>query len=118
MGLLSASEILAADDWPQEHVTCPEWGGSVRLRAMSEADHRKFNETYWNEDGTVKDEFKESSKIVAAWVLWSAVDENNNRIFTQEQLDDLSNKYEAPLLRCCLAARRVNGAGLQEESKN
>lgn len=32
---LSAAEILNADDLNEEDVECPEWGGKVRVRALS-----------------------------------------------------------------------------------
>lgn len=115
MGLLSSSEILAANDWPTEDVDCPEWGGSVRVRSMSAAAVQEFNEKYFGEDGKAKPEY--DGKMLAAWVLWSTVDEAGNRLFTEEQLDDLSKKFEKPLLRVFQAARRVNGE-LEDAAKN
>ena len=35
MSLLSKAAILAADDLPTIDIAVPEWGGSVRIRALT-----------------------------------------------------------------------------------
>lgn len=108
MGFLTAEEILSAE-WPTEVVSCPEWGGDIRFRAMSAKDYVAFQDRYYGDDGKVKPEY--DGKMIAAWVLASAVDESGGRLFTEEQLDRLSEAYQPPLYRCFEASRRVNGEG-------
>ena len=42
MSLLSAAEILAADDLPTEDVEVSEWNGTVRVRALTGAERDKL----------------------------------------------------------------------------
>jgi len=43
MSLLSREQILAQRPWPSEEVEVPEWGGSVRVRALSASEMDAFN---------------------------------------------------------------------------
>lgn len=114
MGFLSAESILSAE-WPSEIVSCPEWGGDIRVRAMSAADIVAFQERYYDDDGKAKPEYE--GKMVAAWVMACAVDENNAKLFTEDQLSRLAESFRPPLFRCFQAARRVNGEGDDEPKK-
>jgi hypothetical protein len=114
VALLTAEAVLSAE-WPSEIVSCPEWGGDVRVRAMSAADFSAFHLKFYDEDGKAKPEYQ--GKMIAAWVLACAVNEQNENLFTEEQLDRLSEAFQPPLYRCFLAARRVNGEGDDEPKK-
>lgn len=114
MGLLTAEAILSAE-WPSETVSCPEWGGAIRVRAMSAADFSAFHAKFYDEEGKAKPEYQ--GKMIAAWVLACAVDEGNQRLFTEEQLEQLAGAFQVPLYRCFEAARRVNGEGDGEPKK-
>lgn len=54
--MLSAEEILAADDRPEMVVEVPEWGGSVKIKALSLGQFRDVQEKA--EDGVEQDEHK------------------------------------------------------------
>jgi len=114
VGFLTAEEILSAE-WPCEVVACPEWGGDVRMRAMSAAEMVAFNDKYYGKDGKAFPEYE--GKMIAAWVLASAVNEENGKLFTEESLEKLSQTFQPPLYRCFLAARRVNGEGDDQPKK-
>jgi len=43
-GLLSRDDILKADDLRDDYVDVPEWGGRVRVRAMTGAERQEFDE--------------------------------------------------------------------------
>lgn len=42
MTTISKDAILAADDLPTENVDCPEWGGTVTVRTMTQAEYDDF----------------------------------------------------------------------------
>lgn len=116
MGLLSKSEILAADDLKHEDVPVPQWGGSVRIRVMT---------------GTERDEFRSQlashgqdipvAVFSAALVAAAAIDEAGNRLFTMEDVTALQAKSAASLDWPAAVAMRLNGLGgkaIEDAAKN
>jgi hypothetical protein len=51
MSLLTAEQILASRPWPTEEVEVPEWGGSVRVRALSATEIDAFNASIVQQNG-------------------------------------------------------------------
>lgn len=43
MSLLSREQILTSRPWPTEELEVPEWGGSVRVKALSASEMDAFN---------------------------------------------------------------------------
>jgi hypothetical protein len=101
--LLTADEILQAEDIITMEVDVPEWGGSVKLRSLSGADAMRFIEAVGKKAGSAVD-------IVAL----CAVDDAGNPLFTEEQWDKLKTKSLRAILRLQRAALEING--LTEES--
>lgn len=108
--ILSAAEILAADDLQTVDVEVPEWGGVVRLRSLTGEEISKII------DATSQRGADRALQIVAL----CAIDEKGATLFTSEQLADLQKKNLKVLLRLQTAAMRLNDldAGGEAEAKN
>ena len=101
--ILSANQILAAEDYVQRVVSVPEWGGHVIIKGLSGNERDKF-ETELSDGGKVST-IGLRAKLVAA----CAVDSTGQTIFTADQVDALGKKAAAPLDRCFTVARELNG---------
>ena len=98
--MLSAQEILDAEDIVETVVYVPEWKGSVRLRSMTAAEAEAF----------VREVEVAKDKHGAARVLaWSAVDDEGNKLFTAEDIEKLRAKSFGAIVRLQKEALRING---------
>ena len=111
MNLLSREQIIGADDRKTEDVPVPEWGGVVRVRALSGAERDAY------EAGIVQLR-GDGSKVVSLQnlrgrlVSLACVDEEGNRLFTDEDAIALGDKSASALERVFDVARNL--AGLSE----
>jgi hypothetical protein len=96
---LSASEIMDAKDIETIDVDVPEWGGFVRLRALSGEDALKFVEM------VQKDSSGAAMKIVAL----CAIDDRGEPLFSLDQVEQLKRKSMKALMRLQKEALRLNG---------
>jgi hypothetical protein len=104
--ILTAAEILGADDLPSEDVAVPEWGGSVRVRTMTGAERDAFELaiTTARSAGRVGD-------VRARLVAMAAVDADGKLLFTAADVAKLSKKSSRALDRVFAVASRLNGLG-------
>lgn len=100
MALLDRSAILAAPDLPTEEVEVPEWGGSVRLRGLTQGALSTIRTTT---DGASADAF------MLAVLVPSLVDATNVPLFGDPQ--ELTGKSPEVLNRLFAIAARLNGFG-------
>jgi len=111
MALLSRDAILAADDHEYEVVPCPEWGGEVRLRSLTGAERDAYEQSLVQTRGKSREMNLRNAR--AKLVALCAVDENGNRLFSDQDVAALGRKNAKPLDRLFDAARRL--AGLSED---
>jgi len=98
---LTASEILEAQDAQSIDVLIPEWGDKyVRLRSLSAEEALSFV-------AAIKDGKRDESSIRI--VALTAVNENNERLFTEEHIQLLKTKNFRAILRLQEAAMNLNG---------
>jgi hypothetical protein len=88
MALLTAQQILDAQDLRTEDVKIEEWGGSVRIREISAADAEAAKEAA-GEDG---------KRLFLEMIARCVVDEQGQPSFTREQADGLLKKSNRPLM--------------------
>lgn len=106
MDLLSRDQILGATDLKTEDVDVPEWGGIVRVRALTGVERDSF------ETGMV--EIRGASRrmnlanIRARLVALTAVDAEGNRLFTDSDVAELGKKSGAALNRVWETARKLS----------
>lgn len=85
--LLSAAEILAADDLQTERVSVPAWGGDVLVKGLSLAEHSRIKREASDEEGMLDEE-----KMQALILVTALVDEAGAPAFTHEQAEALAQK--------------------------
>ena len=119
MAILNRDAIRAASDITTETVEVPEWGGSVLVRGLTGAQRDRF------EAGMV--EMRKGklapklSNVRAQLVALSLVDEQGQRMFSQDDVEMLGNKSCAALQRIWDVARRLSGLSdedVEELTKN
>lgn len=99
MGYLSREAILAADDIPTDDVEVPEWGGTVRIRALSGTDRDRMEaDIVGNGKKPKMDNLR--AKVVAA----SVIDEEGHKMFAESDVVALGRKSAAALGRVFDAA--------------
>lgn len=110
MALLSADEILAADDRRYEIVPVSEWGGEVRVRSLTGRERDNFELSL--SDGK-KGETKENFR--ARLVALCAVDADGKPLFTnKQQVIMLGNKSVSALQRVFDKCNEMNGFSEQD----
>ncbi|KPK67836.1 MAG: hypothetical protein AMJ84_12280 [Acidithiobacillales bacterium SM23_46] len=111
MGILSKEQILQADDLRREAVVVPDWDGSVFVQTMTGIDRDAF-ELSLTKDGKASIE-NMRAKLCARTI----VDENGNRLFTEDDVEALGKKSGTALDRIFEVAQRLNGIGADAMEK-
>lgn len=105
--LLTRDDILKAQDLPTERVSCPEWGGEVIVRGLTGAERDAF------EQGIVETRGKNTrmnlKNIRARLVALTVVDEQGNRLFSDDDVEPLGRKSATALNRVFEVAQRLSG---------
>lgn len=113
MALLSAEEILNADDRRYEIVAVPEWGGEVRLRSLTGRERDAFEASLQDRKGKSVKENVENFR--ARQVALCAVDAEGKLLFTnKQQVVMLGNKSVAALQRVFNKCNEMNGFSEQD----
>jgi len=111
MELLTREAILAAQDITTEDVACPEWGGTVRIKAPTGAERDEFEQKISRRTG--KKVVADLKNIRARTVAKFAVNDTGARLFTDADVIGLGQKSGAALDRCFTAWMKL--AGMTEE---
>lgn len=119
MALLTKEQIIASEDLKYEDVEVPEWGGSVRVTAMSGTARDAFDDTLVKVVGekVEQDLGNYRAKVCAACI----VGEDGNRMFSAKEVAVLGRKSSAALGRVFDVADRLNGLSarsVEAEAKN
>lgn len=116
---LTREEILAKTDLPYEDAEVPEWGGWVRIRALSGKQRDAIEASIVEMNGTKRTVNLQNyrAKIVSA----SLVDVDGNRLFTEKDVVALGNTSAASLNKAFTIARLISGitdTDVEESVKN
>lgn len=107
MGLLTRDQIRAAQDVVHETVEVPEWGGSVRVKALNGAERDAFEASLTQQKGK---QFKMNMQNVRARLArLTCVDEKGAPIFQPSDEHWLGEKSAAALDRVFDVAMRLAG---------
>lgn len=112
MKLLNFDDILAKQDKEFEDVEIPEWGGTVRIAAMSGTDRDRWELSMMQADDKSERGFKMNFDAYSRvrLVALCLVDDDFQRVFvTDEQVKALGQKSGAVMDRLYGVAQRVNG---------
>ena len=112
MELLTKEQILSASDIQTEDVPVSEWGGTVRVKALSGAERDQFEMSMFEERG--KKVQRNLQNMRAKLVSLSIVDEKGSRVFTDADVKALGNKSAAALDRVFAVAMRLSGVSEQD----
>jgi hypothetical protein len=120
MTTLTKDAILAASDLTTEVVECPEWGGSVVIRSMTGAQRDAYEQSLMqkNEDGSLA---VDTDAMKVKLIVFAAVDDAGNPLFTADDIHALSGKNAAVIERLATVATRLSGLGrnaADEAAKN
>jgi hypothetical protein len=106
--VLTAVDILAAEDLAVVEVDVPEWGGIVRLRPLTAQEAIRFAEDAKENKGAT------SAVGVAAMCC---VDEKGKPLFTAQQAEQLKSKSLRAMMRIQKEALRINGLDDKAEAQ-
>jgi hypothetical protein len=108
MALLTRDQILGAEDLETEDVPVPEWGGVVRVRSLTgtERDGFEASVVQFRRDGSRE---LRLANVRARFVALTAVGEDGERLFSDDDVKGLGRKSAAALERVWDAARQLSG---------
>jgi len=102
--MLSRDDILRARDLPTEELAIPEWGGSVRVRALTAGERDAF-ELEMRDSRTNG----HSPNVRGALAVKVLVDEQGRRLFEDHDAATLAALDARPLDRIFTVAARLSG---------
>lgn len=108
--LLTREQILAARDVPARELDVPEWGGRIRLRAMTGVDRDEYM-TALAAAQKAGEEGQRWHRLMALLVTLCAVDDRGDRIFVPDDVESLATKSAAVLERISNEVQAVNALG-------
>lgn len=115
MPLLTAEQILAAEDILHEDVPCPEWGGDVRVVTLSGEELDEFRSQYKvANDAHYNKGFCEELTNKYIFLAHVCRDESGQRVFSDPA--SLEKKSGAVVDRLFRVALRLNGYGDDEKN--
>ena len=110
--VLTAEDILNADDIQLERVSVPEWGGDVYVKATNGKEFSDLQAQIIERKGN--NQRVNLENIQAKLVAICTCDESGKRLFNQRQVDLLAGKSSAALQRVFKVAQRLSGLGDDE----
>jgi hypothetical protein len=110
---LSRDAIRGLSDVKSEEVCIPEWDNAyVMVRGMTGAERDAFEQS--NIVGKGKNRDVNLRNYRAKLVIWSVVDEDGKRLFTDADAEWLGDKSAAALSRIVDVASRLSGISEQD----
>ena len=107
MTLLSRDDILAANDLATEDIDVPEWGGTVRIQALTGAQRDAFEASVVKMNGQSRQ--YNLTNLRARFVALSVVDDEGKRLFIDADVKQLGAKSAGALQRVFNAAQKLSG---------
>lgn len=107
MSLLSREAILKADDLVTEDVDVPEWGGTVRVKALTGAERDKLESSVVEQKGNKQR--MNLTNFRAKLVASSIIDEKGHPLFDEKDIRQLAAKSAGALDRVSTVASRISG---------
>lgn len=109
--MLSKEQILQADDLKKELVEVPEWDGQVWVRTLTGEELDSYETSIV---GKGKSDMRNiRSRLIARCV----VDQDGNRLFADNEAEQLGGKSAAALDRLYDVAMRLNGRSEKDQKE-
>ena len=109
--MLDKKSIISAVDLPSETVSVPEWGGDVKVTALSAKAMEAFQASIRDPDGNLTSNIREKFLVVVM------IDDKGNRLFEDEDYLLLAEKNPAVMDKVFAVAQRLNGIGEEAKAK-
>jgi len=107
MALLTKEQILRVKDIETRTVNVPEWGGDVLVRSLSATERDYFESKLVDQSGgKVRANLQNIKARLASMAI---VDEDGNRVFTEQEIAILGTKSAAALNRISEAITDMSG---------
>ena len=115
MSSLSREQILGTP-LPSEVVDVPEWDGKIILRGLSARDRDEYEQSLLEvgRDGTTRVK-RHHDNVRASLVVRCIVDDNGERLFTDEEVSEVGKLDGAVVNRLWQKARELSGMGEEAE---
>lgn len=115
MALLTKEQILTANDLKTKDVSVPEWGGTVRVRALMGNEKDVFEDTVIEQNGKNRriNLINMRAKLAAA----SMINEKGEKLFSESEAKDLGRKSALALDRIFKVASDLSGLGEDDVKK-
>ena len=109
---LTKELIIKSDDITKEEVEVSEWGGTVLVKGMTGTERDTYEFSIINQDGKdIKVNYENArAKLIAKCII----DEDGNRLFTDEDISILGKKSSIALDRVFSVAQKLCGIGKKE----
>lgn len=108
MALLSREQIDNADDTEYEIVPVPQWGGEVKIKGLTGTEVDRYEQSVLRLRKGKQDLALQNA--TARLVAWCMVDENNSRLYQNEdEVKELGKKSGVALQRCFDVAAKLSG---------
>ena len=103
--MLTREEILGAKDLPTKAVEVTEWGEGavVNVRTLSALEAESLKG------------IDEKGNFLGRFAVLVMCDENGERLFTDEDADEVGKKNNNALRKVCDAAQELNGMGAEAQ---
>jgi len=105
--LLNKDQIKGVSDLETQEVDVPEWGGAVRLKSLTGTERDRFEASVVQGQG--RNTTVNMQNLRAKLVALSAIDEQGNSLFTEEDVKWLGGKSAKALNRLFNAAQSLSG---------
>lgn len=117
--LLTMEEILAADDTAYEEMEIPEWGGTVRLQALTLGEREQYEQELQRRKAEVGD-VDALENLRAKLIARTIVDDEGNNLFNYNkvaEMNRLGGRSAVVMERIFDWALKANGIGEKEKEK-
>lgn len=105
--ILGREEILGARDLRTELVEVPEWGGAVRIRTLTAAERDSYEQALMRRRGGRLEVEMRGARV--RLVALCVVDEQGQRLFSDQDIEALEGRSAAAIDRIFTAALKLNG---------
>ena len=112
MTLLTKDQILSSEDISHKDIEVKEWGGTLRIAAMSAAERDSFEAGMLNSKG--KSDPNRLLNFRARFIASCIVDKDGKRLFAAGDVVALGKKSAAPVNRVFDECRKLNGMTEQD----
>jgi len=110
--MLTRDQILKAKDIPMEKVSVPEWGGEVMVKGLSGKERDWFELSVFEQKG--RNQKVNMANLRAKLASLSICDEEGNRLFSEDDVEELAKKSAVALQRVFSIAQRLSGLSNEE----